>query len=65
MLKSNFLGINTKKIDELFNLIEDKILKNKNIFIIGNGGAASIANHFLCDFNKGIKLSSKKKLDKK
>ena len=61
-LNQTFLGINTKKIDELFNLIEDKILKNKNIFIIGNGGAASIANHFLCDFNKGIKLSSKKKI---
>ncbi len=39
-----------------------KLLKKKNkIIIFGNGGSASIANHFLCDFNKGVKISSKKK----
>ena len=38
------------------------IIKKKNIFVCGNGGSGSVANHFLCDFNKGIKLSSKKKL---
>ena len=34
--------------------------QKNNIFVAGNGGSASVANHFLCDFNKGIKLSSKK-----
>ena len=41
----------------------EKVKKNnKNIFVCGNGGSASISNHFLCDFNKGIKFSSKNKL---
>ncbi len=50
---------NLKKISQI---IENKIKKNKKIFVAGNGGSASVANHFLCDFNKGIKSSSKKKL---
>ncbi len=54
--------------NEHFNEIEkitihlEKVIKsNRNIFVCGNGGSASISNHFLCDFNKGIKISSKKK----
>ena len=30
----------------------------KPVMVCGNGGSASVANHFLCDFNKGIKISS-------
>ena len=66
----SFLKIGIEKLD-LFKLqkIEDiifkKIVENKKIFVCGNGGSASVANHFLCDFNKGIKLSSKNKLKPK
>ena len=54
--------IDIKKIDKIENIIVNKIKEKKNIFTCGNGGSASIANHFLCDFNKGIKNSSKKKI---
>ena len=57
------LDISKLKIIE--NLLFEKIKKNKKIFVCGNGGSASIANHFLCDFNKGIKLSSNNKLKPK
>jgi len=51
-----------KEIEKLTFFLEKKI-KNKNkIFVCGNGGSAAIANHLLCDFNKSIKFSSKKKL---
>ena len=50
------------KIKNIENILTQKILEKKNIFTCGNGGSASIANHFLCDFNKGIKISSKNKL---
>jgi phosphoheptose isomerase len=43
--------------------IKKFILKKKNIFVCGNGGSAAVANHFLCDFNKGpvsVKLNSVK-----
>ena len=50
------------ELEKITRTLEKKIrLKNK-IFVCGNGGSASVANHFLCDFNKGIKYSSNKKL---
>ena len=52
--------IDIKKIKKIENIILQTIFKDKQIFTCGNGGSASVANHFLCDFNKGIKLSSKK-----
>jgi|TARA_B110000503_G_C6992065_1_gene347770 D-sedoheptulose 7-phosphate isomerase len=67
-LKNIKNGINTLDISKLIkieNILFDKIQKNKKIFVCGNGGSASIANHFLCDFNKGIKLSSNNKLKPK
>jgi len=67
-LKNIKNGIDTLDISKLIkieNILFDKIQKNKKIFVCGNGGSASIANHFLCDFNKGIKLSSNNKLKPK
>ena len=42
--------------------IKKLIIKKKNIFVCGNGGSAAIANHFLCDFNKGTVSASKNAL---
>ena len=61
-LISTLNNLNIKKLNNICNLLEIAIKKNKKIFVIGNGGSASVGNHFLCDFNKGIKLSSNKKL---
>ena len=59
----------TKKIQQVHNksyidfseAIKLFIKKKRTIFTCGNGGSASIANHFVCDFNKRIK-SEKPKL---
>ena len=66
----SFLKIGIEKLDllklqKIENIIFKKIRENKKIFVWGNGGSASVANHFLCDFNKGIKLSSKNTLKPK
>lgn len=53
--------LNKSKLNNICSILEKAIINKKKIFVIGNGGAGSVANHFLCDFNKGIKLSSKKK----
>ncbi len=58
-------SIDFKKLEKISNLIFDKIKKNNQIFVAGNGGSAAIANHFYCDFNKGVKNSSKRKLKPK
>ena len=57
--------IDIKVVKRIEELIYQKIIQGKQIFTCGNGGAASVSNHFLCDFNKGIKLSSKNKLKPK
>ena len=61
-LIKTYKKIDLKKVSEVENIIIKKIIEKKNIFTCGNGGSASIANHFLCDFNKGVKISSRKKL---
>jgi len=61
-LNKTYLSLDIKKIEHISEIVFKKIKNNNNIFVCGNGGAASVSNHFLCDFNKGIKFSSKKKL---
>tara|TARA_B100000989_G_scaffold290638_1_gene264049 strand:- start:377 stop:1042 length:666 start_codon:yes stop_codon:yes gene_type:complete len=58
-------SLDLKKLELITQIIFQKIKANKKIFVCGNGGASSISNHFLCDFNKGIKTTSKKKLKPK
>ncbi len=48
-----------EKLEEIiFNAYKD----NKTIFVIGNGGSASAATHWACDFSKGTKVEGKKPL---
>tara|TARA_B100000959_G_C14679271_1_gene499888 strand:- start:75 stop:320 length:246 start_codon:yes stop_codon:yes gene_type:complete len=57
---SNILDSNHyKELEKITNYLNLKIKAKKNIFICGNGGSAAIANHFLCDFNKGKKFHQK------
>ena len=64
-LKIGIEKLNLLKLKKIEDIIFKKIKEGKKIFVCGNGGSASIANHFLCDFNKGIKLSSRNKLKPK
>ena len=61
-LKIGIEKLNLLKLKKIEDIIFKKIKEDKKIFVCGNGGSASIANHFLCDFNKGIKATTKKKL---
>ena len=55
-------GFHFIELEKITKFLEKSIKAKKRIFVCGNGGSASVANHFLCDFNKGIKQSSGKKL---
>jgi phosphoheptose isomerase len=61
-LKLTIDNINLHTLSLISNFLKKKIIKNKKIFVAGNGGSAAIANHLLCDFNKGVKISSKNKI---
>lgn len=50
-------------ISEVMNVLEHARRSGKRIFICGNGGSASTASHFECDFNKGISYEQKIKYD--
>lgn len=39
---------------QIVDIILESIDNNQTIFICGNGGSASISNHFACDFSKVI-----------
>ncbi len=49
--------IDPKKINELTKLILQKKKQKKKIFIFGNGGSASTANHFAVDMTKNAKVN--------
>jgi len=45
--------IPVKDIEKTVEVIHQAYLKNKHIFIMGNGGSAATASHFACDLGKG------------
>ena len=47
-------NINLKNLELATILIEQTIKKKKNIYICGNGGSLSLANHYMCDYFKGL-----------
>ena len=48
-------------LEKISEIIENTIKSGNTIFVCGNGGSASIANHFLCDFAKGLNISDRLK----
>jgi len=46
--------IDRAEINALMNAIDNARQKNATIYIMGNGGSASTASHFVNDFNKGL-----------
>ena len=47
-------------VSKIIDLLDETIKRNNKIFVAGNGGSASVSNHMMCDFIKGIKTSNKK-----
>ena len=64
-LTETVLKLDHFKLQKIIKLFELTIKNKKKIFTCGNGGSASVSNHFLCDFNKGIKFFSNKKIKPK
>lgn len=54
-------SIDQDSIKKCLGIIEKKIKKNKKIFICGNGGSATTANHMVTDLNKMVNILANKK----
>lgn len=58
-LKLTIDNLDRKEINEFINLLLKARDEGKFIFIMGNGGSAATASHFVCDFNKGASYGCK------
>jgi phosphoheptose isomerase len=47
-------SINRTQLDLAIAILEDAVERDATIFTCGNGGSAAIANHMVCDHQKGI-----------
>lgn len=52
-LKLTLDNLSRSEIENFINILNNARANGKTIFIMGNGGSASTASHFCCDFNKG------------
>lgn len=48
-------------IEKIVDVLKKAYKNRKHIFIMGNGGSAATASHFVCDLSKGTMVSGKKR----
>lgn len=58
--KATLDAISKDDLNTLMNLLMEAKDAGKTIFIMGNGGSAATASHYVCDFNKGISMGKDK-----
>lgn len=60
--KETLSNLDISKIDNLYQWIKIARDKRNNIFVLGNGGSAASASHWVCDFNKGTNTANSTRL---
>ena len=60
-LKTTFDALDKEQINDVMNVLLKAYENENTIYIFGNGGSASTASHYVCDFNKGVSIKLKKK----
>lgn len=62
MLTDTMNKISRDEISKLYELIDEARNNGRHVIILGNGGSAAAASHWVCDFGKGINTDSSKRL---
>lgn len=60
-LKKTIDALNRKEILCFLSALLKARDEERTIFIMGNGGSAATASHFVCDFNKGLSVPGQKR----
>ena len=60
-LKSTLDMISRDELNGFLNLLVDALESGRRIYVMGNGGSAATASHFVADFNKGLSLGKIKR----
>jgi D-sedoheptulose 7-phosphate isomerase len=55
-LKFTLDQLSSQIIEEVLDTLHDARLDNRQVFILGNGGSASTASHFVCDLGKNTRV---------
>lgn len=61
-LKQTMDQINREEIAKLEAYLEEARVGGRHVFVLGNGGSAAAASHWVCDFGKGINVGDSKRL---
>ncbi|MDE7244684.1 MAG: SIS domain-containing protein, partial [Oscillospiraceae bacterium] len=61
-LKSTLDQIDRADIEKLEACLEDARVNGNRVFVLGNGGSAAAASHWVCDFGKGINVGNSSRL---
>lgn len=61
-LKETLDAISREDIQKLENYLEEARVNGSRVFVLGNGGSAAAASHWVCDFGKGINVGDSKRL---
>lgn len=62
LLQSLLAEISVEQIDSVLEVFERAYRDDRTIFICGNGGSASTASHWVCDFSKGTVAPNGKRM---
>lgn len=60
-LKGTIDAISVEDLNKVMNVLVNGKNEDRTIFIMGNGGSAATASHFVCDFNKGLSVDGEKR----
>ena len=61
-LKETLDQISREDIEKLEGCIQEARENGKHVFVLGNGGSAAAASHWVCDFGKGINVGNSRRL---
>lgn len=62
ILKSAIDALPQEEIQRLMDMINETRVNGHRLVVLGNGGSAAAASHWVCDFGKGINTPGSKRL---
>jgi D-sedoheptulose 7-phosphate isomerase len=55
-LKKTIDQLSLEEIQKVIDVLQEARLKGRKVFVMGNGGSASTASHFVCDLGKNTRM---------